>query len=96
MDNPCSKIGVDEVEMSNAIQTRFVMPTQAVEHGHQATESRLQRRIIGVREAAQYLGRTEKSIRHLVQRRKLRCIRADGRVMFDLVDLNAWIDMNRS
>jgi len=53
------------------------------------------RRLINVREAAQYLGRTEKSIRHLVGRRKLRSVRADGRVMLDLSDLDAWIDMNR-
>lgn len=53
------------------------------------------RRLLSVREAAQYLGRTEKSIRHLVGRRKLRSIRADGRVMFDVSDLDAWININR-
>jgi excisionase family DNA binding protein len=55
----------------------------------------VRRRLLNVSQAAQYLGRTPKSIRHLVQRRKLRCIRADGRVMFDVSDLDAWIDMNR-
>ena len=55
----------------------------------------VRRRLLNVNQAAQYLGRTPKSIRHLVQRRKLRCIRADGRVMFDVSDLDAWIDMNR-
>jgi Helix-turn-helix domain len=55
----------------------------------------IERRLINVREAAQYIGRTEKSVRHLVGRRKLRCIRADGRVMLDLIDLDAWITMNR-
>ena len=55
----------------------------------------VRRRLLNVCQAAQYLGRTPKSIRHLVQRRKLRCIRADGRVMFDVSDLDAWIDMNR-
>ena len=53
------------------------------------------RRLINVREAAEYLGRTEKSVRHLVGRRKLRSVRADGRVMLDLSDLDAWITMNR-
>ena len=55
----------------------------------------VRKRLLNVTQAAEYLGRTPKSIRHLVQRRKLRCIRADGRVMFDLSDLDAWIDMNR-
>lgn len=58
-------------------------------------ETGVRRRLLNVSQAAQYLGRTPKSIRHLVQRRKLRCIRADGRVMFDVSDLDAWIDMNR-
>ena len=55
----------------------------------------VRRRLLNVSQAAQYLGRTPKSIRHLVQRRRLQCIRADGRVMFDVSDLDAWIDMNR-
>jgi excisionase family DNA binding protein len=55
----------------------------------------IDRRLLSIREAAQYLGRTEKSLRHLVGRRKLRSVRADGRVMLDLSDLEAWIDMNR-
>ena len=53
------------------------------------------RRLLNVRDAAQYLGRTEKSVRHLVGRRRLRSVRADGRVMLDLSDLDAWITMNR-
>lgn len=65
----------------------------------QSTEGREKRiieaRILCVREAAEYLGRSEKSVRHLVERRRLRCIRADGRVMFDRADLESWIEMNR-
>ena len=66
-----------------------VKPAGAMERANIA------RRLLSVREAAQYLGRTEKSIRHLVGRRKLRSVRADGRVMLDLSDLEAWINMNR-
>ena len=66
-----------------------VKPAGAMERANIA------RRLLNVREAAQYLGRTEKSIRHLVGRRKLRSVRADGRVMLDLSDLEAWITMNR-
>jgi excisionase family DNA binding protein len=53
-------------------------------------------RLLSVADAARYLGRTEKSIRHLVQRRKLTSIRGDGRVMFDRCDLDAWIQRNRA
>ena len=72
------------------------MSGKAVLRAAEAKESiHIARRLMNVREAAQYLGRTEKSIRHLVGRRKLRSIRADGRVMLDLSDLDAWINMNR-
>ena len=63
---------------------------------YSAAQNRVpQRRILSVRDAALYLGRTEKSVRHLVQKHKLRAIRADGRVMLDLFDLDAWIEMHR-
>jgi excisionase family DNA binding protein len=66
---------------------------QVVQHSDGKTG--IGKRLVNVKQAAEYLGRTPKSIRHLVERRKLQCIRADGRVMFDLSDLDAWIDMNR-
>lgn len=53
-------------------------------------------RLFSVADAARYLGRTEKSIRHLVQRKKLASIRGDGRVMFDRCDLDAWIKQHRA
>lgn len=53
------------------------------------------RRLLNVRQAAEYLGRTEKSIRHLVCRRKILCVRADTRIMFDIADLDTWINLNR-
>jgi excisionase family DNA binding protein len=72
------------------------MPGKAAVREGRTTEAiHIARRLINVREAAQYLGRTEKSIRHLVGRRKIRSVRADGRVMLDLSDLDAWINMNR-
>lgn len=67
----------------------------AVREAGRTEANHIARRLINVREAAQYLGRTEKSIRHLVGRRKLRSVRTDGRVMLDLSDLDAWINMNR-
>lgn len=63
---------------------------------HQGQPSAIAPRLLTVADAARYLGRTEKSIRHLVQRRKLTSIRGDGRVMFDRVDLDAWIKRNRA
>lgn len=62
----------------------------------QRQSSAITPRLLTVADAACYLGRTEKSIRHLVQRRKLASIRGDGRVMFDRTDLDAWIKLNRA
>jgi hypothetical protein len=71
------------------------MTTRGSATGASVDGNGIAKRLLNVREAAQYIGRTEKSVRHLVGRRKLPCIRADGRVMLDLVDLDAWITMNR-
>jgi hypothetical protein len=50
---------------------------------------RVEKRIHCVREAA-HLRRSETSLRHLVERGRIRCIRADGRVMSNLADLDSW------
>lgn len=80
------------------------MPTRALQSQefianaihNQVQSTAIAPRLLTVADAARYLGRTEKSIRHLVQRRKLASIRGDGRVMFDRIDLDAWIKRNRA
>ena len=54
-----------------------------------------QRRVLSVRETARYIGRTETAVRELAWNGKLPHIRADRRVMFDIKDLDRWIDENR-
>ncbi len=54
-----------------------------------------QKRLLSVRETARYLGRTETAVRELVWNGKLAHIRADRRVLFDIRDLDRWIDTNR-
>ena len=55
----------------------------------------ISRRLLTVREAAQYIGRTESAVRELVWNGKLPHIRTDRRVMFDIRDLDRWIDIKR-
>ena len=55
----------------------------------------LRPRLLTVEQAAQYLGRTAYSIRHLAAQGAFPCVRADGRVMFDVKDLDSWIDCNK-
>ncbi len=52
-------------------------------------------RLLTVREAAEYIGRTETAVRELVWNGKLAHIRTDRRVMLDIRDLDIWIDTNR-
>ena len=51
---------------------------------------------IGVREAAAYLGVTERHVRRLVQERRIRHIKVAGsRVRFLPDELDAWLDDSR-
>lgn len=76
------------------------MPIRSIESAENFADAgqsvTLTPRLFSVADAARYLGRTEKSIRHLVQRKKLASIRGDGRVMFDRCDLDAWIKQHRA
>lgn len=59
---------------------------------HDATTSRL----LNVDELAQYLGMTDRSIRHMVYRRQIPFVRLGAkRLRFDLAEINAWIDAQR-
>lgn len=57
--------------------------------------STVERRLLTVREAAEYLGRSEEAVRHLLKTNKLHSIRADGRVLLDKRDVDFWIDANK-
>ncbi len=52
-------------------------------------------RLLTVRQAAEYLGRTQKATRHLVSVGGLPCVRSDNRVHLDIRDLDAWIEQNK-
>ena len=53
------------------------------------------KRLLTVKETAEYLGRSEAAIRELVWHGKIGYIRTDRRIMFDIRDLDKWIDENR-
>ncbi len=56
---------------------------------------RLRPRLLTVEEAARYLGRSEKAIYALKARGAFPAVQADGRIMFDVRDLDQWIDQNK-
>jgi len=51
--------------------------------------------LMSVRAAARYLGRTEKAVRHLYDRRILTPLRIDGRVFLDRREIDALYDKAR-
>ena len=59
------------------------------------TQTFLSKRLLTVKEGAEYLGRSESAIREMIWDGKLPAIRADRRVMLDIRDLDHWIDRNR-
>jgi excisionase family DNA binding protein len=52
-------------------------------------------RLLTIEGAAKYLSMTEVAIRHKVVNGKLRAVRADRYLRFDIRDLDAWIEANK-
>lgn len=57
---------------------------------------RLDKRLYNVKEAAKYLGRTVWAVREMYYAGKIACIRDGRRMLFDILDLDAWIEKNKS
>ena len=56
----------------------------------------VQPRLLNVKQAAVYIGRTEDGVRHLQASGALPVMRIDSRVQFDIQDLDRWISQNKS
>ncbi len=53
-------------------------------------------RLLTVEQAASYIGRTTHAVRKLVAAGAFPAVKADGRVMLDIRDLDRWIDRNKT
>jgi len=60
------------------------------------TGIKLIKRLYTVKETAVYLGRTEWAIREMYYAAKIPCVRDGSRVLFDIIDLDAWIEKNKA
>jgi len=49
------------------------------------------RRYVSLPEAASYLGKTEKALRKLIERRAVPFRKAGKRLVFDVVELDCWV-----
>lgn len=52
-------------------------------------------RLLTVREAAAYIGRTEQALQHLIHKRQILVVRRGRRVHLDRNDLDRWIEENK-
>jgi excisionase family DNA binding protein len=52
-------------------------------------------RLLTVKDAANYIGRTEQAVQHLIHRRELVVVRRGRRVHLDRGDLDRWIETNK-
>lgn len=52
-------------------------------------------RLLTVKEAAAYIGRTEQALQHLIHRREIVVVRKGRRVHLDRNDLDRWIEANK-
>jgi len=52
-------------------------------------------RLLSVKEAAAYIGRTEQALQHLIHKREIVVVRKGRRVHLDRNDLDRWIEANK-
>jgi excisionase family DNA binding protein len=55
-----------------------------------------QPRLLSVDEAAAYLGRTPKALRHLIASGAIPAVREGSRVHLDRADLDRWVEMRKT
>jgi excisionase family DNA binding protein len=58
--------------------------------------SRIYPKLMTIDQAPVYLGRTREAVQHLANSGKVPTVRADRRVFLDRVDLDKWIDENKT
>ncbi len=52
-------------------------------------------RLLTVKQAAEYVGRSEQAVQHLISGGKVPSVRSDRRVFIDRHDLDRWIELNK-
>jgi len=52
-------------------------------------------RLLTLKQAGRYIGRTQTAMRHLVAEGRIPTVRSDRRVLVDIHDLDKWIEENK-
>jgi 3-mercaptopyruvate sulfurtransferase SseA len=61
-----------------------------------AAQERNKSRLLDVRAAADYIGRSPSALRHLIAKGAIPCVRRDGRVQLDRQDLDNWVELSKT
>ena len=77
--------------LATQIAARIMVQIQQQQNGH----GKVNPRLLTVKEAAAYLGRTEQAVQHLIHKREIVVVRRGRRVHLDRGDLDRWIESNK-
>lgn len=55
----------------------------------------MEKRLYNIKEASKYLGRSVWALREMHYSGKIPCVRDGRRMLFDIIDLNEWVDKNK-
>jgi excisionase family DNA binding protein len=83
IDTTTGNVGLDA--LADAIAKRVLA---RLHHGEES-------RLLSVKEAAVYIGRTEKSLRYLIAGGAIPAVREGARIHLDRADLDNWIEMRK-
>jgi excisionase family DNA binding protein len=65
-------------------------------NGNGNTQKPIPKRLLTVKEAAAYIGRSESAIYHLVARREIAVVRHGRNLRFDVKELDRWIEGDKT
>ena len=57
-------------------------------------DGKIQPRLLTVKQAAEYLGRTKAAVQHMVAARRVPVVRDGRRIFLDVQELDRWIEQN--
>ena len=65
-------------------------------HGISSPKNTLKKRLLTVKEAGEYLGRSIWSVRELIWAGSLPIVRVGKRIHLDIIDLDKWIEQHKT
>ena len=55
----------------------------------------MEKRLLNIKEVSEYLGISQKGLYNMIYRREIPFIKIGGRVRFDIIDLDKWIERQK-